>query len=128
MGGGRSEAERIDRVSRRRGRFGAVRRRTATCITISVLMAGLAAAELQTSGAAVAAPCPTPQSGTWIGTWVSSGFALSGASEAELAFTGSVVSGTMTLTTGTSVVVPGDAVSGSVSCDVFNADGRVRPH
>jgi len=63
------------------------------------------------------AACPTLANGSYLGTWEQGG--LNGVGQSDITVSGSTVTGVMTLITGTTVVAPGSAVNGTISCNLL---------
>ncbi|HEX5616486.1 MAG TPA: hypothetical protein VFZ83_15130 [Acidimicrobiia bacterium] len=88
---------------------------------VVVLVAALSSALAATTPVGASSHCPTPQSGTWIGTWTSDQFAAAGSGQMDLTFSGSSVTGTMTFVTGTSIISNNEPITGTVTCATVTA-------
>jgi hypothetical protein len=102
--------------------------RRVAVIVVTVSLLGMATI-LTTALPASATSCPTPVSGTWIGSWsTNTPPSFAGAAQSELVFTqvgnDFTWSGTMTFVTGSNFVFAGP-VSGMVTCNTMTGVGTV---
>lgn len=65
------------------------------------------------------AVCPTLATGSYLGTWELSG--LNGVAQFGITVSGTSVSGSMTLISGTTAIVPGSPIVGTISCNLLSA-------
>ena len=81
---------------------------------------GMASYGIIDAAPAAAASCTTFVSGTYLGTWEVNNNALTGAAEIQLEFSGTALTGSLSLVNGTNEVIPGNSITGTVGCTTFS--------